>query len=288
MRAISFIVFAALSFATSSQQSVMAGAYPKEMQDFLTKMMPRFQQLQRDSNNLKTNGLTGIWIAKKGDDNSKIDALHFSVLGPYLVEIILNVETGELNPNKIIGYGERKQSVWNGWFSIACKGCCPGKSWWDKGTAKYDRGSRSMTVVVDTVKLDPNSCEFTKTPDRVVLRSKALRRFKIGEIAPGKKIHIVAAPAIGNNSAQMKAAINLDWSYQGYGLSKVDIAARTQKGGQLIVNKSSKLKDRFQYVTTLAGKHEFLLVGYNSAGQPIHYEEQSIIVPTIPGLGTQN
>ena len=253
---------------------------PPEMVEFLNSFEPRFEEMSANPTFDLLGPLNGLWTAERGDDNQSIDIVYITHIGPYVVEFIVDPATGGLSDP--IGYAEERGAGWAGWFAIACKGCCPGKSWWDKGVAQVS--DAALAVRVESVKLDPDTCELTTTPDVVDLRSRLLNAVTFGEFLPGKLISIVASPAVGNQAAQYKAAVKLVWNFQGYGVNRIDLVVNGPNGGSQILSGSPEISGVNEFLTDRPGEYRFLLVAYNAAGNPLHFEIESIDIPSIPGL----
>jgi hypothetical protein len=274
------LILAGALLAPLTAGVAQADPQPPEMVQFLNSFEPEFVEMSRNPTLDMLGALTGLWTAEKGDDNEKIDLVHINNVGPFLIEYVVDRTTGALGTP--IGYARQNGAGWSGWFSIACKGCCPSTFWWDKGVAQVV--DRKLAIRVDTVKLDPDTCELTDTPDTVDLRSKLANVLDFGEFLPGKKISIVAAPAVGNQSGQYQAAVKLVWDFTGYGVNAVDMVAQGPAGGSQLLNRSSELTGETQFVTDQSGQHRFIIAGYNQAGQPLHFEIESIEIPGLPGI----
>lgn len=267
---------------TAAGSLALADPPPPEMIDFVNAFEPEFRALAQSPSLDDLGALTGLWVAEAGEDNEDIDLVHIQNFGSFLLEYVVNRETGALSAP--IGYARKQGDVWGGWFSIACKGCCPGKTWWDKGAAFVDSADRVLAVKVDSVKLNRETCELTDEPDQVDLRSKLIDTFEFGEFLPGKTIHIVAAPQVGNQRAQYKAAVRPKWDIGGYGIAAIDLVVNGPGGGMQLLNKSRDLSGQLDYTTEYAGTHRFIFVAYNAAGQPLHFEIESIDIPPIRGI----
>jgi hypothetical protein len=129
--------------------------------------------------------------------------------------------------------------------------------------------------------MDPKICQLTKDPDVIDLTLKPVQALKFKEIAPGKLIYIIAAPAVGNQASQYKAAIVLQWDLRNLGISSATLITT----GKKIFENSGNLSGEYQFVTDKSGDYRFVLVAYNKKMQPLHVEIRSITIPAIPGIG---
>ena len=158
--------------------------------------------------------------------------------------------------------------------------CCPGIGWW--APSVFTPIPREGALVKPfSKKRDPDSCELTEEPQIIDWYIKPHRGLSFKEILPGKLIHIVAAPAVGNQRAQYKAQVAVKWNFEGMGVGAIDLAV---KGG-LLVNKSRQASGEYNFLTDRSGKYKFFLVAYNPAGQTLHFEFTDITIPPIPGIG---
>lgn len=57
-----------------------------------------------------------------------------------------------------------------------------------------------------------------------------------------------------------------------------------RRGQPVAPNCSTAFAGETQFVTDRSGPHRFIIVGYNQAGQPLHFEIESIEIPGIPGI----
>lgn len=277
----SFVAALAIAAVAAFPGTAAADPPPPPMVEFLNTFEEPFKQMSANPTFDLIGPLNGLWTAEKSGDNESLDIIHVTHIGPYVVEyIVTSPVTGVLS--EPIGYAQQEGNGWAGWFSIACKGCCPGKSWWDEGVATI--ADKAFAVRVDTVKLDPESCELTTTPDVVDYRARLLNVVSFGEFLPGKLISIVAAPSVGNQGAQYQAAVKLVWDFKGYGVSSIDLLSNGPNGGTQVLAGSRDIAGETQYLTDTPGEHRFLLVAYNAAGHPLHFEIESIEIPNIPGI----
>lgn len=101
------------------------------------------------------------------------------------------------------------------------------------------------------------------------------------EFLPGKLIHIVAAPSVGGQPAQYKAAVRLQWDLRGLGVSHFTLAA---KPGAVLLDNARNLQGEYEYLTDRPGKNYFVLIAYNKDGRLLHFDLRSIEIPAIPGI----
>jgi hypothetical protein len=237
------------------------------------RVLAALQQFEAKPDLSLLGALTGLWRT----DHPELPMTSITHLGGVLLHYTVNTRTGALGT---MGVGEQREGQWRGWWSVVCKGCCPGVSWWDRATFTRAEGQGAQ-VRITTKKMDPKRCVLGEEPDVVELRLTQVNAFSFSEIAPGKLIHLVAAPAVGPQAAQCKAAVRPRWSLAGTGVATVTVAAP----GRMLVDRQPRVTGDVEFVTDRSGTYRFLLVGWNSAGKPLHLEFSSIQVPTIPGTG---
>jgi len=209
------------------------------------------EKLERtDTKDLQSLGfLTGLWRCEgplRPGESNILMILHIKdVLAYYWVD----PQTGEISTT---GLAERQGNNWRGWWSLICRDCCPGVTWWDQGIFHVlpKQGAR---IDIRSFKMDHNTCELTDTPDRIELRLQPVRALRFVEHLPGKLIHMVAAPQVGNQLAQYKASVKLGWDLRGTGVSQVSIAVI----GQMLVANSRQVSGEYEFVTDRPGRRNF-------------------------------
>jgi hypothetical protein len=236
------------------------------------RVMARLRQLEAQPDFSAFGALTGLWRT----DNPEIPVTTITHLGDVLVHQTVNERTGDTGT---MGVAENRRG-WTGWWAVACRGCCPGVGWWDRATLTVTPG-RGALVRITTKKMDPQRCVLTETPDVIDLRLTPVRALGFREIVPGKLIHIVAAPAVGNQPAQYKAAVVPEWDLAGLGVATVTLAAP----GRMLENRSTRLRGEVEFLTDRSGTYRFILVGWSAKGKALHFETRSIEIPPIPGIG---
>lgn len=99
-------------------------------------------------------------------------------------------------------------------------------------------------------------------------------------LLPGKYMHLIAAPAVGNQQAQFKAGVRLAARYAGTGAADVKVTA---KGATITV--LDKNAGTYDFVAGRSGVYEvtFELVGADA--KVFHTDRARIEIPKIPGLG---
>jgi hypothetical protein len=189
----------------------------------------------------------------------------------------VDTATGKLS---LVGFATQKEAAWRGWWSVACIDCCPGVGWWDRGVLSTKTGG--ATALIRSLKMEPGKCVLTDTPDDITLDMELVGGLSFKELRPGKLIHVVAAPAVGNQAAQYKAAVRPQWDFEGLGVARVTLAV---KPGGALVRDSAHLKGDFEFVTSQSGKYLFVIMAENKDGKLLHLALKTIEIPAIPGLG---
>lgn len=271
------VTAALLSHPATAQTEIQ----PPEMRPFAETFNMELQILQQEVTLDSLGHLTGLWTVE-GGRSGDLDVVHLTHVGPLVVENSVSRPDGSLNP---MGYARASGAGWAGWFRLGCINCCPGHSWWDRGTFAVDQARRVLRLRVDSKKMDPDSCTLTEQPDVIHMDLRRVEFVRFAEIAPGKLIHVVAAPQVGGQAAQYKAAVRLEWEVPDVGAAAIEAVARGPGGGVHFIPRTAELAGSKDYVTDRSGKHEFLFVVYNAQGQPLHIETKDIDIPAIPGIG---
>jgi len=246
----------------------------REMIIMRERLLKKIEQYQKNPSIENMGAMTGLWRDKNIE--SEFPLTQIMHLGDVLAHFTLKTDTGELN---MFGVAEKRDGVWSGWWYVGCVGCCPGMGWWAPST--FTPIPRKGALIRSySKKVDPETCTLTDEPSTLDMNIKPVRSFSFKEILPGKLIHIVAAPTVGNQPAQYKAQVTLQWDYEGMGIATIDLAVT----GQLLVKKG-KVSGEYNFLTDRSGKYMFLLVAYNAEGQTLHFEIQNITIPAIPGIG---
>lgn len=248
-----------------------------EKDAFIAQVMTRLQQYQAQPDPGGSISLTGLWIDEGSSADSGNHIRSILNFGDVLIYSIVDPQTGALSP---VGYAQWTNNQWFGWWDLACRGCCPGVDWWDKGTLAVIGKRDQAAVVAHTKKMDPATCKLTEVPDDVQFQLKCVHGLSFKQLLPGKIIAIVAAPAVGNQGAQYKASVTVEWNLQNLGISKITLALP----GKKLVDQGTALKGEYPFVTDKSGDYTFLLIGYNQQGQAIHVESSAVTIPSIPGI----
>ncbi len=269
-----------LAVACATEAPVFA---QETAEEFTNRLIAKMRTYQANPETAELGYLTGIWEVNPdehaGDD---IQVVQISHMSDVLIESVLDTDTGDLSP---VGFAEQSGGSWSGWFSLACRECCPGHGWWDRGVVTVDRGKKALRMRSDTKKMDPDECVLTEEPDVVDIDMKLIKVMSFKEYLPGKLIHIVAAPAVGNQRAQYKASVTPKWDISGYGVASVSLGVRSAHGGQWLLRNSSQIAGAYEFLTDRSGEYFFLFSAFNAKGQPLHFEIESVEIPPIPGIG---
>jgi hypothetical protein len=98
----------------------------------------------------------------------------------------------------------------------------------------------------------------------------------------------VALPSDLSQQDQFKIVVRYNWKIRGEGVTAVDLMVRDPNGVSQLVKHSAELQGTQEYITQKGGRHEFLLIGYDAAGEPRHFEIDSIDVPEMPADSNTN
>ncbi|MCA1828799.1 MAG: hypothetical protein LC689_17890 [Myxococcales bacterium] len=223
--------------------------------------------------------LTGLWVSQKRalGETSPRTVRSIQQLDDVLIYLLVDSKTGETGTG---GFAELRGGVWRGYWSLACEDCCPGVTWWDGGVLAVSSDGGSAEVRIRSKKLDHKTCKLSAEPDDVIIPLDKVNALHFKPFAPGKLIYIIAAPAVGNQGSQYKAAIDVAWDLRDLGVSRVALSG----GGQKLED-TNALSGMHRLLTDKSGPVSFLLVGFNSAGTPLHAQSLAIEIPAIPGIG---
>ena len=169
------------------------------------------------------------------------------------------------------------ETTWDGeFFTVSRDGTCPGRGWWQPGRLFLPLGSSNVRADWHGKKHDPRTCLLTQTPDSGTIE---YRRFVGAQFAPwvaGRYIHMVAAPAVGPNPAQMKSSVRIKTAYRGIPFQRVSPQAI---GGEL----RARGNGEYEFLSG-PGVHsvEFNLIG--SDGNVFHTDRLRIEIPAIRGI----
>jgi hypothetical protein len=257
-------------------------AQPPEALDMLQRNVDRLKALQASGSALP-GIMSGLWSI--GGDLAQgaspiLTVWHFENV---YMEYGVDPKTGDLS---LAGVAELVNGGWQGWFVTSCRGCCPGHRWWHPGVITPPApGSPAFTVRVAGKQTDRDKCVETETPTDLQGRMEPRHAFKFKELLPGKIIHVVGAPAVGNQSAQYKASVTVQWNFAEVPVAGVEVVALYAKGGgtQLVPRTAAGQGER-EFLTDTPGKYRFLLTAWNRKGQPMHFELMSVDIPAIPGI----
>ena len=248
-----------------------------EMDQMFQRIGARLQAYSAKPDLSELGYMAGLWKDNGDSGNSHGNLRSIIHLGDVAIVSIVNPGTGDLVP---IGFVEQANGVWKGWFSLRCRGCCPDTGWWDRGTLTPQPGV-GVFVESNTKKMDPGTCKLTNEPDTIAFTLQRTQTLRFKEIAPGKIIYMIGAPAVGSQQAQFKAAVTLQWDLQSLGVSYFTLVAT----GRHVFDKSTNLQGEYQFVTDHSGNNTFVLAAFNKNGQPLHFEIISVDIPGIPGIG---
>lgn len=280
------IVFAIyVSFISMVQAQPALGMDP-EAQKFIHELDVEMNGFLADpafiSNQDNIGVLNGLYRLEAGEDGEEIDIIRITHIKNIVMEFIVDLEDGS---STRVGAARAVSGGWRGWFSLACRGCCPGIGWWDRGSLQINSGRKLLQMRSESYKMDHDTCELTTTRDTVAIDMKLVNGLKFKEHMPGKLIHIVASPAVGNQAAQYKASVKLGWDFNGLAMKNFSLVYRGPNGGAYLVQDTTNLNYEYEFLTDRSGKYTFIGVLYDKNGKPAHFEIESITIPPIPGLG---
>jgi hypothetical protein len=267
------LIIVSVAWAQDTRREQREAAKNQELEAFVAKL----QKYQGDVKGLDDIGsLTGLWRMKSGVREGQSPIRQIYHLRDAMSYSYVDTATGKLS---LTGFATQKDGAWRGWWSLGCLDCCPGVGWWDRGAFTTQTGGAK--VQIRSLKMEPQQCVLTDTPDDITLDLELVRALSFREYLPGKLIHIVAAPAVGNQGAQYKAAVRPQWDLQGLGVARFTLAV---KPGGALIKDSTQLKGDYEFVTSHAGKYFFIIMAENQEGKLLHLDIKSIEIPAIPGI----
>lgn len=173
-------------------------------------------------------------------------------------------------------------SQWKGLVHVCPRpdGTCPNLCRWVPGSLVVEPGNLHAKGEWHGKKTKTDCSGFTDQPDSGPMAFKRFIGVSFVPLLPGKYIHLVAAPAVGNQPSQFKAAVQLATHYEGTSAADVRVKAN---GGT--INVIDKKTGAYQFLTERSGIYEltFDLVGKD--GEVFHTDRVRIEIPSIPGIG---
>ena len=183
-----------------------------------------------------------------------------------------------------LGVDVTEASGTNRWKGIAftCPrgGACPNLCRWVPGTLAVESGNLNAKGEWHG-KMHKTDCSgFSDAPSDGTLAYKRFIGVSFVPLIPGKYVHLVAAPAVGNQPSQFRAAVKLQTRYKEIPVADIKVRAN---GGSL--NVTDKNTETYQFLTDRSGVYEltFDLVGKD--GKVFHTDRVRIEIPSIPGIG---
>lgn len=273
----SFFLVSLIGGAVLIDAQNAALAQTKEETAFKNSIISKIQRYAANPKTASLGALMGLWRAGGGYES-------IYQVQDVLIEFSVDANSGKMTP---IGFAERTNSGWNGWFRTSCVKCCPGTFYWHKGRAAASPRMDVINLAIAGRKIDPKTCKKTSTPNLIKDTLKRVRTMRLKEILPGKTIHIVAAPQVGRNRPQYKASVTVQWDYTGTGTGQVSLSVKGPGYTQILFQNRPGAKGEFEFLTTRSGKHVFRLAAFAISGpkRPLHRETLSFNLPAIPGIG---
>ena len=243
----------------------------------LERVVNKLEAYQVEAKGIDDIGsLTGLWRKKGGVREGESPIRQIYQVRDVLTYSYLDQTSGKLT---VAGFAERTNNQWQGWMKLHCRDCCPGTGWWDQSV--LSSGNGTAEIVIKSLKMNPDKCVLTDTPDDVRVDLELIRVLEFKEFLPGKLIHIVAAPSVGGQPARYKAAVRLKWDLRGLGVANFTLAV---KPGVVLLNNARNLQGEYEYVIDRPGKYYFALIANNKEGRLLHFDLRSIEIPAIPGI----
>ena len=160
------------------------------------------------------------------------------------------------------------------------EGTCPNLCRWDSGEMRIDADNLHAAGSWRGKKSKQDCSGYTEEPSDGPLAYKRFSGVRFVPLLPGKYIHLVAAPAVGNQAAQFKAAVRLATSYAG--TSSTNVNTRSSGGTLTLVSKDSGI---YEFLTDRSGVFEISFELSGADGKVFHVDRVRIEIPSIPGLG---
>jgi hypothetical protein len=161
------------------------------------------------------------------------------------------------------------------------EGTCPNLCRWTRGELSVDGDTLHATGQWYGTKSKPDCSGYSDEPDTGPI---AFRRF-IGvsfvPLLPGKYLQLVAAPAVGSQPAQFKAAVRLATHYAGI----PDVTVRVASSGSGSVSALDRSAGTYEFTATRSGVYEITFELVAGDGVVVHTDRVRVEIPAIPGIG---
>ncbi len=171
---------------------------------------------------------------------------------------------------------------WKGLVHVCPRpaGTCPNLCGWVPGVLQVDAANLYARGEWHGKKSKSDCTGNTNDPDDGPLAFKRFIGVTFVPLLPGKYMHLIAAPAVGNQPGQFKAGVRLAARYAGTGAADVKVSA---KGGTLTVR--DKNAGTYDFLADRSGVCELTFELVGADGQVFHTDRARIEIPSIPGLG---
>ncbi len=172
-------------------------------------------------------------------------------------------------------------SAWRGEVYVCPRnGQCPNLCRWVEGSLQI--GENNLSGVVDwRGKQSKTDCSgFQDEPDSGVINMKRFVGVSFTPLVAGKYMELVGAPAVGNQSAQFKAAARLTALYES--LSPAEVRTVADRGSITLIDKA---KGTYQFQADQSGTFELRFELLGNDGNVFHTDRVRIDIPGIPGVG---
>jgi hypothetical protein len=223
--------------------------------------------------------LRGVWL----DDGAAVDD-PLSWLDPSPPGSLVNhpADTRAGGPMYLDMRKQADDEHWSGLVYICPrpKGKCPNLCVWARGSMAVDGNHLSARINWQDKKSKSDCSGFEDQPDSGTVNLKRLLGPSFMPIAKGKYMHLVGAPAVGNQAAQFTAVARIATNYDK--MPGVTVRAGADRGK---VHALDQKAGTYDFVADASGVFEVTFDLIGGDGQAFHTDRLRVEIPAIPGLG---
>ena len=140
--------------------------------------------------------------------------------------------------------------------------------------------SLSLRATWQDRKSKPDCSGFRDEPDSGSFSMERVLGVSFVPIAEGKYMSLVGAPAVGNQTAQFRAAVRIAANYKN--VANAELRAVVDSGALSLVDEAT---GTYEFVTEQSGVHELRFELLAEDGTVLHTDRMRVEIPSIPGIG---
>jgi hypothetical protein len=222
--------------------------------------------------------LQGLWSNPADDSDSKLMWLRNAPANTLTAH---SVKARDGDPT-ILDMKAVANLQWQGMVAVCPrpKGKCTNLCRWVSGSLRTDGNQLSIAGEWHDRKDKPDCSGLSDAPESDTFAMKRVLGVSFVPIAPGKYMNLVGAPAVGNQAAQFKAAVEIAASYK----DVPDARVRAAVDGARVTPKNNG-PGIYDFVAEKSGVYEVRFELLDADGKVFHTDRMRIDIPSIPGLG---